>query len=543
MNGYKLRSWNVVGLRQEEHAAMNASIESFEKGEEEGAARALLSPAVRERWEAFLTHADAADVVFARDGSFASWVGDDVSPVALVRVAAACHRLLQREVPPEELMAVLAHLEAVLCTHLASGEKVVGNAVLGDVSELKQFKKLGDAVRALADERQRSVCMFLFGFEGLNVRNILAHGFCFDVPPLLSALVLVVARSVISSLPPVEIEYAPLFQIAPVRESVLPVKQQLKGVLRRARELISQQQHRGALLLMFANLEQELRAMYCAENECEAQLLLATDKRLFLTLDILLASCVKRPGRLASSPLEENDEEEKVELRGQRNRIFDHADKQWALEIMETFVWSPVRLRDTLFHGRCDPRQQLAGECAKVMQLCVAMGCETGFAAGCRHHPMRQLAGQLNLKPAEWIVLPSEALIRHWTIWTKITAQTNEIASLVPDVSLKLAERAASRANKKKAFALFEQHRGLFEDFATVVREAAIANLFVESGEHDSLSLSLFQTSGAVLGSLKRNESLIALHYLAAFFSEPDRLGPSLLSKAQLASVAGKGIE
>jgi hypothetical protein len=468
----------------------------------------LLGAVVRQRFAAYEdVEVSALEVALAENGSLLAWFPVKDAP----RAASFLHQALGGVVPPvHEVMELLAQLEAVLCSTVAPG-----------------CKKLGDAVRAIPDEGARAICVHLFGFEGLNVRNILAHGFCTQLPLRLAVLVAVIARTLLRQFAHAQIDYAPLFQDATV--SLPDSCDSCPEALHLARK----GEHRSALFLAFAHLENRLREVYCPENGCEAQLQLATERRLFLTLDILLGSELRIPSVLSSVAAEEGgdvSDESDDGGRGERNRVFDNTSKEWALEVMDVFIWSPVRLRDILFHGRCDPRQELAGECARALRLC---GGEA--VLGCPNHPMRRLAEELRLSDVEWEVLPTVAQLRRWSIWSSIVDNVSETAKLLDVTSESLARRAAARANKRKAAAQFEEHRGMFADFEILVKDAA--KRAVVRQEDDGDATLLFQTSGAVLGSLKRNESLKALHYLAAFFGVPDKLGPSLLSRTELASV------
>jgi hypothetical protein len=187
--------------------------------------------------------------------------------------------------------------------------------------------------------------------SGLNLRNILWHGFLGTVAPEWLALLMVLAASLSSllvrfpgyrRLPPPPLAFRAILRGSappPPRYGVssLELPARLEQRLREAFAQHAAGRRLESLALLFASLEHALRIVYCRENQCPQLQLTADSVTLYTTMETFIRATVSE-----LNPVQPN---RRVALLG----------KGPLLALMDLmFLPAGPRLRDRLSHGQLD---------------------------------------------------------------------------------------------------------------------------------------------------------------------------------------------
>jgi hypothetical protein len=362
------------------------------------------------------------------DGSLDLAQLGDPSFASLQLLAAEC---LARFQHPSKLSSLPGDLVALVCDDARPGLFAVACissfAALESRLSLHGGKKLGDVLRSVEVELliNPALCRLLlktasFG-NSLNLRNVLCHGFCLAVPRALALLTVVLCSNAGPTVPRVRVlAFDERFScpLCASRTSESAVLARLGSVVsQQFREewhtvltlLLREQRPLAAMMLLLPLLEQTLRTRWVKANGLEQEsACTATSTRLFVTLDILLASALKRPGLVAEARVqsEEEDEENRKDNKSNSNKLLEDLPRVAAVSLLDFFVWSESRLRDLLMHGALPEAQEEEWDDAirHVLALCLALSedaeaIEYLQARGARWHPARQLSRAIDWDP------------------------------------------------------------------------------------------------------------------------------------------------
>jgi hypothetical protein len=267
----------------------------------------------------------------------------------------------ERFVEPEVAAAAVAAFEAgetLCCALLATVvlERALGNLfvclepgarpppLFRDMMEHAAMQRMGRPAWALLRA--------LMGHpSGLNLRNILWHGFLGTVAPEWLALLMVLAASLSSLLARFpgyrRLPQPPLMSRAILRGSAPPAPRYGVSSLdlparleQRLREAFAQHaagRRLESLALLFPSLEHALRIVYCRENQCPQLQLTADSVTLYTTMETFIRATVSE-----LDPV-------------RRNRLVGLLGEGPLLALMDLmFLPAGPRLRDRLSHGQLD---------------------------------------------------------------------------------------------------------------------------------------------------------------------------------------------
>lgn len=278
------------------------------------------------------------------------------------------------------------------CFALSHLENVLNAALMKIVSAGEERpKKLGDTLRhsslprILPPETIRTLLALTGPFVGLNLRNVLLHGFLWYVSERLAASTLCIAQQVMDDV----LEPSRLLFIVPPslcydQRSLCICKSKLNHTVEDVERFVDVSlkgslfivdgtfdmwktlmvsllchKQQEALLGIFALLEHSIRMVFCISNACQDRMMTACSDQLYTTLDILLAHFYQEPSMLEKGAVSQGQQ---INSPRKLNAIFSYLscgkpNDPLVIALMDALFWSPgdgVRLRDVMAHGSFD---------------------------------------------------------------------------------------------------------------------------------------------------------------------------------------------